>query len=141
MGDTGVDDPTRRLFLLGKLNVSAESTGLAYRLQDGRVVWESEPVTLTSDEYFAADEAKPERHGSSEQSKAEQLILEWLEFGPLESLVIDRMATDAGISRSSLHRAKERLGIKARKVGKVWQWSLPAVESVQDVQPSPTLAS
>jgi putative DNA primase/helicase len=135
------DDPKRRLILLGKLNIAKEPMGLAYRITDDGVDWESDPVKMTAAEYVAQENQAPERQGGTEQSKAGELLLQWLECGPLESSSIDQLAADEGISRSSLHRAKERLGIKAKKVGKVWQWSLPAVESVQDSTDSPTLAS
>jgi hypothetical protein len=40
---------------------------------------------------------------------------------------IQAAATAAGISTATLRRAKEDLGIKPRKQGTVWYWSLPAV--------------
>lgn len=128
------EDPTRRLILLGKLNVSAESTGLAYRIRDGKVDWEGEPVTLTSAEYFAADEsrAKPERRKSDGVGpRAEQLIRDALQDGELDKSVIEAMAKDAGVSTPTLYRAKGKIGVKKRSVGRKSMWSLPTSDTSQ----------
>lgn len=125
-------DPTRRLILLGKLNIAKEPMGLAYRLTDGKVDWESDPVELTAAQYVEQEDQKPERRKpDGERCKAEQLIQEALRYGELDSSVVDQMASDAGVSRATLHRAKDNIGVKARKVGRVWKWSLPDVGSVQ----------
>ena len=42
------DNPERRLFLPAKLNLARDPDGLAYRIDDGRVAWEFNPVKSTS---------------------------------------------------------------------------------------------
>lgn len=44
------DDPDRRLLLVAKMNVAKEPSGLSYRIVDGRVAWDDEPVNVTADE-------------------------------------------------------------------------------------------
>ncbi len=48
-------DPQRRLFLPGKLNLAQDPDGLAYRIRDGCVAWEADPVRLHADDAFAAE--------------------------------------------------------------------------------------
>jgi hypothetical protein len=51
------DNPERRLFLPAKLNPARDPDGLAYRNDDGRVVWEFNPVKMHADDAFAAETA------------------------------------------------------------------------------------
>ena len=57
----------------------------------------------------------------SERERAEQFLLEELDDGMRkESAVISEKAKSLGISSNALFRAREALGIKSRKIGKVW---------------------
>lgn len=52
------NDPQRRLFLPAKLNLSQDPDGLAYHIQDGRVLWEPDPpdpVNMHADDAFAEE--------------------------------------------------------------------------------------
>jgi hypothetical protein len=51
----------------------------------------------------------------------EQLALE-----PASAVDIERRAKGAKISPRTLRRAREKLGVKARRRGGGWWWSLPA---------------
>ena len=44
------EDEDRRLIVTTKMNLTAESCGLAYRIEDGAVVWDDDPVDMTADE-------------------------------------------------------------------------------------------
>lgn len=70
------DDPQRRLFLPAKLNLARDPDGLAYRIDDGRVVWEHEPVKLHADEAFAAEAAASA--GTSNRGSERREAVAWL---------------------------------------------------------------
>jgi hypothetical protein len=70
------NDPQRRLFLPAKLNLAQDPDGLAYRIQDGRVLWEPDPVKMHADDAFA-EEVKSSNGGGKRQSD-QQEAAEWL---------------------------------------------------------------
>lgn len=143
------DDPNRRLFLPIKNNLGNDSTGLAFRvesytLDDGietsRVMWESEPVTVTADEVMSPCIDPEERSATDE---AEDWLREVLAPGSMAAADVQKEARHAGISDKALRRARERLGVKPFKSGfsDGWRWQLPApkmpssAEDAQDALP------
>ena len=65
----------------------------------------------------------------SERERAEQFLLDELDDGMRkESSVISDKAKSVGISSNALFRAREALGIKSKRIGKVW-YLYPAVTS------------
>jgi putative DNA primase/helicase len=140
-------NPARRLFLPMKNNIGPDSEGLAFRieaatvqsavgpLQTSLVVWDSEPATTTADEVMRTQ--VPE-HGSALRDAEEWLREELSE--PAPATEISRMAANAGISRRTLQRASESLGIIKGKAGMRagWMWSLPAnmTKSFEEAQPN-----
>jgi putative DNA primase/helicase len=128
------DDRARRFFLPMKNNLGPDSAGLAFRiepatvqsaagpLQTSRVAWDPEPVTTTADEVMQTP--------TDERRSALREAEEWLEEMLIESkpaAEVQRDAADAGISRKTLRRASETLGIVKEKTGMKagWVWSLP----------------
>ncbi|MBN1814953.1 MAG: AAA family ATPase [Anaerolineae bacterium] len=103
----------RRLSVI-KSNLAAKPAPLGFTVEDGRLVFGDAP-------------APPQQ-----QSKLEEAI-EFLQValvdGPVASGLMDAAAKEAGISESTLKRAKKRLGIQAAKNGDGWQWVLPVEES------------
>jgi len=128
------ENPARRLFLPMKNNIGPDSSGLAFHidgatvqsgagpLETSLVVWDSEPVTTTADEIMRTQ--VPE-HGSALR-EAEEWLREALSE-PTPATEVFRTATEAGISRKTLRRASESLGIVKEKTGMKagWVWSLP----------------
>ncbi len=126
-----VKDPSdggRRLFLPAKLNLAADPDGLAYRVADGRVAWEAEPVRMHADEAFAAEAAGPD---AGPRNTAREEAAEWLQqtlaSGPRPSGDVVREAEEYGIRERTLRRAFKELGGKARKAefDGGWLWELP----------------
>lgn len=127
------DNPARRYFLPMKNNIGPDSAGLAFSiegvsvqsalgpLETSRVVWDSEPVTVTADEVMRTQ--IPE-HGSALR-EAEEWLRETMSE-PTPAAEISRMAEEVGISRKTLRRASETLGIVKAKAGMKagWMWSL-----------------
>jgi putative DNA primase/helicase len=131
------DDPKRRLFLSAGTNLVEEPSGLAYRIdrETARVVWEGQPVLMTADEALAADKeqqgARPVAENASKVEQAEAWLVTLLGTGaevPSDDVV--KQGEAKGFGRKTLFTAKERAGVKARKVGFQggWSWYLPAEE-------------
>jgi putative DNA primase/helicase len=134
------NDPLRRLLLPAKLNLARDPDGLAYRIEDGRVVWESEPVTMHADEAFAAElqaQTKTDNRGHERQEAMAWLRSE-LASAPIPSTQIIADAKEHGFSERTLRRAFAELGGRAKKNSDgVWQWQLPNQLGQQDGQEAP----
>lgn len=128
------EDDGRRLFLPAKNNLGDDRTGLAFRIEpatigDGietsRVAWESEPVTITADEALAP---AVDHEARAERDVAAGWLRDYLSDGPRSSRDVKGAAIDAGLAWSTVRRAKDQLGIRARKTGfdGGWEWALPS---------------
>ncbi|MBF0311096.1 MAG: AAA family ATPase [Magnetococcales bacterium] len=126
-------DPERRLFLPIKNNIGNDSTGLAFRIESvrlesgietSRIAWEPGAVTLTADRLLNPV-------GSTRKtslSEAEDFLSRELANGAVPAEVLKQHAAEAGISETTLNRAKTEMGIMARKkkgvVNGGWEWAL-----------------
>jgi putative DNA primase/helicase len=131
------EDPGRRLFLPLKNNLAPDhGNGLSYtieglELDDGngqvatsRIVWGSEFVSTTAD-----DAMKPHDKRGTAKGDAEEWLKQELSSGPVASSDLFRRGEAAGHSQKTLYRAKDSLGIVARKGIGIehggWSWRLP----------------
>lgn len=132
------DDPQRRLLLPIKNNIAPDTGVLAYRITptgvDGCpvVAWESVPVHVTADEALAG--SGHQAGGRAKRDDATDWLAALLAHGPRLSCDVERDARAAGHTLATLKRAKEDVGVVARKVGfrGPWEWALPV--------PAPALA-
>jgi hypothetical protein len=117
------DDPDskRRLLTPCKHNVLISPTGLAFELVDGKVVFENEPITMSSDEALDG--------GSTVEAVVRDEAVAWLRdtLTPGKSLAsteLDKMAEAEGIKSSTLRRAKREAGVTSYRlqVGEKMQW-------------------
>jgi hypothetical protein len=133
------DDPDddgenpRRLLLASKMNIAPLPAGLAYSVEDNGsglpiVVWSDSPVAVTADEALA-----PRRRGdgpgrpATAIADAVGLLEEKMRNGPVEAGKLIEEAAEAGISRRTLMRAKDELGLVSKKAGRTgWFWSTAA---------------
>lgn len=129
------DNVNRRLFMPIKNNIAKENTGLAYTVITAEnnapvIAWEPEPILITADEALGRSDSNEEK---TKIEWAKQVLEVVLANGPVSSTDISREAKQAGISASTLNRAKEKLGIEPKKIGFKggWVWSLPIHEDVQ----------
>jgi putative DNA primase/helicase len=138
----------RRLLLHLKNNIAPAAKGLAYTLEQAlagyignpqealyatRIVWDDGPVTVTADQAIAEHEAglrgEAKERPAPERTFAEEFLRSWLKDGPQPAKQIERAAADAGITKKTLRRARERLcetsGVRNQD-GKITghQWSL-----------------
>lgn len=130
--DPDDDSGQRRLFLPVKNNLAPDSEGLAFRIEGvtlpngiatSRVSWEAEAVTMTADEALAPrDEDRAPR-----RREAEEWLRMQLASGPMSQPQLEQNAKVAGLSWATVRIAKQRLGVKSRKVGGragKWEWEL-----------------
>lgn len=100
------DHPKRRLMVQTKMNLAAEIEGLALEIgPDGRIVWDVEPVDIAADRALAR-----ERYGKRKW-EAMDFLQTVLADGPLLSSELLRLAREAGISTTTLNRARHALGV------------------------------
>ena len=110
------DDSERRLFLPAKLNLAKDPDGLAYRINGGRVEWESVPVTMHADDAMSAElmDKKPQKRDTERQEAAEWLC-EFLAGGEKPASEVVEMGKQYGVSERTLRRAYKQIGTKPRK--------------------------
>jgi len=111
---------TRRLLTPAKANLAQDVGGLAFSIQDGKVVFESDRLDLTSDEALA----KPEPEQRQDRSDAKAFLLSRLEAGPRPSAEVTAAARAAGFSGGTIRRAKEDLGVRSFQQMDCWFWRL-----------------
>ena len=114
-----------------KTNLTANPTGMAFRIQDGAVAWEAEPVDIDPDAVLAAENDP----GRTEQEDAKTWLEEILVVGPMPVKDIRNAADAEGHSWRTLVRAKAAIGVRsvatgAGGKGQKWSWKLP--ESVTE---------
>jgi hypothetical protein len=123
----------RRLFLNTKNNMGKENCdGLSFSIEEKaqgqpRVLWSRAPVTANVNEVLY------EMHDVGKKSmEAVNWLVTALANGPRDAKELQTEAARAGIRYRTLHAAKERLGVTAKKKGGVfkggWEW-YPADET------------
>jgi hypothetical protein len=132
------NDDDRRIIAPLKSNICALAPSLAFRLPDGRVEWETEPVALDADALLRQAPTADERE---EHVDGEAFLREFLADGPQASVDVLKAAESNGISRRTLFRIKARIGVRATRIGGVgaagrWAWGL-SVPTVPDRVPVP----
>ena len=118
-----------------KNNIGPDDHGYAYSIepleigggiQTSRVRWESEPVRMSADALLAQVEAAGD-HSALGEAKA--FLTELLAGGPVPTLQVFAAAREAGHADKTIRRAKDALGVVARKepgsLDGGWSWTLP----------------
>jgi hypothetical protein len=111
------EDPQRRLMLVAKMNVAKEPTGLSYRIIDGRIVWDAEPVTMTADQALSATLDPGLADAGPKLSEAVALVNSVLADGEVAARDLQSEARAQGISDATLRRARSLVGVRQRRVG------------------------
>jgi putative DNA primase/helicase len=94
------------------------------------VAWETEPVSITANQALAAEAAGSEQR--SAMAEAEEFLKDILASGPVPQKDIKADAEGAGFSWATVRRAKDRLGVQAKRETEgafasgagQWVWSL-----------------
>ncbi len=122
------EDPDRRIVAMLKANLSKESHGVAYRIRSNQddlpvVEWEPGRVDIRAADILAhePDEARRER------SDAAEWLCSELSHGPVLTNDLQSRSRSAGHAWRTVRRAKDQIGVKARRtgVGGKWQWWHP----------------
>jgi hypothetical protein len=126
------NQPSDRLMLPIKCNLSADTGGLSYRVidRDGIpcLAWGREAVNVSVDEVMAAERATKGGRGA-ELAEAAQWLSAQLADGPVAEQDLEQRAKAAGLKWPSVKRAKKAMKVKSRKRGfgpmAPWYWELP----------------
>jgi len=130
------DDDNKRLFLPLKNNNSDDKTGLAFHIESAvikgnietsRVVWLNELILKTADEIMSTSSIDHEDKSALEE--AEEFLHVLLDSSALPSTEIHQLAKVEAISKSTLRRAKKKMGIIVHREGfgkgSKSMWNLP----------------
>jgi hypothetical protein len=120
------DDPTERLVLHIKHNISERGQSWAYKLEakGGRKVPEFRwvgPSSLTIDDIMAGERGEE----ASALDRAVEYLRDELKDGPKPTKVVEDHAERHSISKRTLDRARQTLGIRPQKTKSGWQLALP----------------
>jgi putative DNA primase/helicase len=131
------DDEQRRLFLPLKNNLANDQVGLAFRLESvqldagvetSRVMWETEPVTVTADEAMQSAEPDDER---SQRDEITAWLKDLLYPGRMKSQEVQSKAKQSGFAWRTVQRTAKDNGVVMKREGfgpdTVTYWSLPTV--------------
>lgn len=129
------DDETerRRLLLPVKTNLTAEDTGMAYRIAphalDGLgelpvVEWERTPVPRADVDALVGGETQGPGRPSTERDAAAQWLEQKLADGPVPSTELKEHAEAEGFSARTLRRAKNQINAEAVQKKDGWYWTL-----------------
>jgi hypothetical protein len=129
------DDEGRRILAVAKNNLALKPPALAYRIVSdelhacGKIVWDGQTSHRAND---LLD--KPVRRGPAKSPAVEaasDFLVGVLAEGPQWVQVVQDQTKAAGVSWATVRRAKDRLGVRAVKVGgwtadeQGWKWVLP----------------
>ena len=124
------NNASRRLVVPIKCNLSADSTGLAYKIianADGTPVieWESETVTISAEEAFSVPAYDDEQ---GERREAVEWLTDYLAGGPKSARQVRVAAQENGLAWRTVRRAQVALNIRPAKTrfDGGWEWTLPA---------------
>jgi hypothetical protein len=132
------DDEHRRLILPAKMNLAPDPTGLAYRIEQGIICWEADPVRMHADELLAIESAAKPGSDRTQRDEAAKWLREMLADGPVPSKMIYQDGRENGHSEKTLQRAFKDMGGKPTKSGMDggWLWSLPSAQPALGFDPA-----
>lgn len=134
------DDHDRRLFMPLKNNLGQDKSGLAYSIESmqlegqdegepiptSRIMWESQPVEMASEEAFSGALDYEER---GDLASAKEFITELLADGRVKAKEAQEAGRSAGHSPVTLGRAKRALKIVSEREGfgpkAIYFWKMP----------------
>ncbi|OWY70623.1 hypothetical protein B7486_13475 [cyanobacterium TDX16] len=135
------EDEGRRVMACVKMNLAQAAPSLSYRIQDGGLYWDAEPVALTADELLGQSPGPDSR---SDRVDARRFLEEILTDGPVPARRVVSEGRNHGFSPKQLRSAQSSLGVRHRKVGQpgspgLWEWSLAEKDSAgaEDAQHAP----
>lgn len=129
--------PDKRVLAVAKCNLGPHAPSLVFRLEESGnghpdILWEGE-VQLTADELCG-------RQSPADADGAAGFTSDWLRNflaeGPRSSREVVLAAEQAGIPKSTLHRARVKIGVQGRQSGRGTEhtslWALPTLDDPPD---------
>ncbi len=123
----------RRFLINSKFNIGDKPSSLAFEIKDGKIVFESEPVSITAQDVLTnqSNIEAPERDHAVEWLK--QLLAGGVSKPSNE---IFKLAVEEHINEHTLKKAREKAGIKCfpefdEEGNKCWHWKLPKKDGEQ----------
>jgi putative DNA primase/helicase len=111
------EDEDRRILAPLKTNLCEKPDCLAFRIEDGVLVWEDGPVVGVDAEQLLG---RPKARKEEDPTEAEQLLRALLDDAsrwPLAAASAFELASQQGIQERTLRRAAKALGIRAKRQG------------------------
>jgi hypothetical protein len=124
------------------MNLVREPSGLAYRIEDGRINWERDPVWMHSDDAIAAEASGGEtRRRGTVRREAAAWLREALAKVPRPASEVIELGMKYGFTKRTIQRAFEQIGGERRKdaFDGPWLWSVSQGENVDAATYSMTL--
>jgi RecA-family ATPase len=129
VGKINVDENMRAV-VQGKSNLAAPGAPMAFGLDAaGVLTWLGE-YEITLDELLAG---KSSEHSESRLGQAMRFIKDELAQGEVSAAEMIYRATESGIPKMTLDRAKQTLGVKSVKRQNQWFWTLREGEDIQGI--------
>jgi len=131
-----LEDLDRRLVLPVKHNLTGRPPCLSFTVNDGGVLWGTEPIDLSIEEYHLQSRRNEKLALVSDDGQEIQRAANWLkdelalEAAPSE--LVQRRASQVHLSYGTLRRAFKLIGGKVRKQKNQWLWSLPEDEAEKE---------
>jgi hypothetical protein len=131
-----------RVLVPVKSNVCAPADSLAFRLTDGRLTWEVDPVlNVTADQLLSAQAL-----GRHERQDAVEWLRAVLSDGPVSVAVLQAEAKAAGLAWMTVRRAKADLDVDSVRTGGLgadghWSWFLQPPQSATVLQLVPKVST
>jgi hypothetical protein len=133
-------DPKRRLLLAIKNNLGGDrANGLAFAIRPDKktgapmIVWQRGRIDITADEAMAR-ETSPPGPKPAKLDAAVAWLRNALENGPRPATELEAESAGAGVSPTTLQRAKAKLAVASFRdsVRDPWQWKLPEQKARQN---------
>ena len=139
------DEGGGRFIARAKSNIGIDGGGYGYALQQlalpddptisASVVLWGEAIEGSAREILAQAEVTEDNESRSQTSEAKDWLVDLLQEGRVKQTDVRKKAKACGISDKALRTARERIGVKPRKVGfgngGSWVWELPPTKDAQ----------
>lgn len=113
----------RRVMAHVKSSLAEKGPSIAYELRDGAFYWAG--VSTATPEALLAPRGLDDQGERRAFDEAVEFLRELLANGSVPAKEVVKAYEQAGLSRSTVFRAKHALGIKVKKQGVFWVWLPP----------------
>ena len=129
-----LENTTGRMLLPIKKNYSMNRHGFAFFLDEGKVVWDAEPIGIEGEDFLREAILSPPPSRAREHQYEHDRVTQWLydrlQNGSVSSFEIQAEAAENEIRDASLRRAFRSLGCKTNNEQEPggetrWYWRLP----------------